>query len=305
MKTHSRAVHVRALVALAAGVALGLAACSTAKPQPTAQPSASDAVAVVSRPAPGELDRPGMLSICTETGTPPAAYYDSKGRLSGYLPALGNAIAARMGLPANWVDSVFDTIIIAANTGKCDIVIADQFITADRQKQINMIPYGKEGEQFLATANNKTKFGDPAANPGALCGLKVGALLGGAEAQYLQSESKTCQRSGKAAIAVSTTTTTPAGLQALQSGLTQLFFTDSPVTGYYARQQPDQFATVGQPINDVEVGISVPKQKTGLQRSVVAVLKAMHADGSYQKLFGDWGQQAMLLSDPGAPYVGR
>ena len=119
----------------------------------------------MSQPPARELDSAGRLSICTETGTPPAAYSDTNGNLSGYLPALGDAVAARMGLPATRVDSVFDTIIIVANTGKCDIVIADQFITAERQKQIDMIPYGREGEQFLAKSGSQSKFGDPSADP--------------------------------------------------------------------------------------------------------------------------------------------
>jgi polar amino acid transport system substrate-binding protein len=285
-----------ALLIITAVTVLAIPACSTAKPSGNTHTSAAQ---VVSAPPKGQLDRPGVLSICTETGTPPAAFYDDKGTLSGYLPDLGNAIAARMGLPANWVDSVFDTIIIAANTGKCDIVIADQFITAARQKQIDMIPYGQLGEQFMSTAPNKQKFGDPSKDEDALCGLKIGTLLGGAEYNYLKQQTTACVAAGRAAINISTTTGSPAGLQALQSGLTQLFFTDSPISGYYAQQHPEQFATVGAPINPVQAGISVPKAKTGLQASVRAVLRAMKADGSYQKIFAKWGQQSMPLPNPG------
>ncbi len=304
MITRRQSIFARTLLAAAAASALVSAGCSTAKPAHQSQ-GPSSAVRVVSTPAADQLDRKGVLSLCTETGTPPAAFYDSAGKLTGYLPDLGNAIAARMGLPANWVDSVFDTIIIAANTGKCDVVIADQFITAARQKQIDMIPYGRVGQQFLATAGNAKKYGDPAGSPLTLCGLKVGTLLGGAEEDYLHTVSAKCQASGKPAVTISTTTTTPAGLQSLQGGLTQLFFTDSPVSGYYAKQQPGQFATVGAPINDVEVGISVPMKKTDLQSSVRAVLTAMQADGSYPRVFATWGQQAMVLPEPGKPYVGQ
>lgn len=260
---------------------------------------AATAAKVVSKPPQSQLVRPGLLSICTETGTPPAAFYDDDNQLSGYLPALGDAVAARMGLKPSWVDSVFDTIIVAANTGKCDMVIADQFITPEREKQIRMIPYARIGQQLMTTASHAKDFGDPSSDPTGLCGHKVAVLSGAAELATLKRWSGTCTGAGKSAIQVITFSNTPAGLQALQGGQADLFFTDSPISGYYAKQHPDQFATVGQPVEDVQAGISVPKSKTALQRSLQAVLRSMKSDGSYQGIFGKWGQNAMVISDPG------
>jgi polar amino acid transport system substrate-binding protein len=197
------------------------------------------------------------------------------------------------------VDSVFDTIIVAANTGKCDIVIADQFITPERQQQIAMLPYAQLGQQLMTTTSKKSDFGGAPDDPTVLCGHRVGVLSGAAQIETLKKWSGKCTGAGKDELAQTTFSNTPAGLQALQGGQVDLFFTDSPIAGYYAKQQSDQFATVGEPVENVEAGISVPKEKTGLQDSVNQVLAAMSSDGSYEKIFSEWGQQTMVISNPG------
>jgi polar amino acid transport system substrate-binding protein len=258
--------------------------------------TSSSAAAVVAKPPASELVRPGTLSICTETGTPPAAYYDDQNELAGYLPALGEGIAARMGLKTNWVDSVFDTIIVAANTGKCDIVIADQFITPEREAQITMIPYAKVGQQLMTTIDKADELADATTDPAKLCGRKVAVLSGAAEADTLSRWSARCA-SGKIDVVIFSNT--PAGLQALQGGQADAFFTDSPVSGYYAEEQKDQFAVAGEPVENVQAGVAIPRDKTGLQATVRKVLAAMSEDGSYKQIFARFGEQAMVIENPG------
>ena len=67
---------------------------------------------------------------------------------------IGTEIANRLGLKVQFVNSVFDTIIAAVTSGKCDIIISAQNITADRQKQVSMIPYFKAGQSFVAAKGN-------------------------------------------------------------------------------------------------------------------------------------------------------
>ena len=47
------------------------------------------------------------------------------------------------------MNSVFDTIIAAVNSGKCDIIISAQNITAARKKQVDMITYFQAGQSFV------------------------------------------------------------------------------------------------------------------------------------------------------------
>jgi len=63
-------------------------------------------------------------------------------------------IANRVGLKVQYVNSVFDTIIAAVTSGKCDIIISAMNITADRSKQISQIPYFEAGQSMVAAKGN-------------------------------------------------------------------------------------------------------------------------------------------------------
>ena len=67
---------------------------------------------------------------------------------------IGNEIAARLGLQTQWVNTVFDTIIEALKSPKCDLIISDMNITADRNKQISFIEYFQAGQSMLAAKGN-------------------------------------------------------------------------------------------------------------------------------------------------------
>ena len=151
----------RVAVALTALFAL-LAACSASSASPSASASVSSAAsapapsasassapsAVASVPA-DQLAFAGKLVICSDIPYPPQEFFDDSGNPVGSDIEIGQEIAARLGLAPQIENSVFDTIIAAVTSGKCDIIISAQNITADRVKQVDMIPYFQAGQSFV------------------------------------------------------------------------------------------------------------------------------------------------------------
>jgi polar amino acid transport system substrate-binding protein len=160
---------------------LAMTACGSAT-TPAATPAALPATTPVAAIPADKLAQKNHLLICTDFPYPPQEFFDENGDPKGLDIDMGTELAARLGLKAQFVNSVFDTIIAAVNSGKCDIILSAQNITADRQKQVSMIPYFQAGQAFLALKGNPEKINGPED----LCGKSVAAESGTTEADYLQ-----------------------------------------------------------------------------------------------------------------------
>jgi polar amino acid transport system substrate-binding protein len=260
---------------------------------------AAPAAPVATIPA-DKLAQKNHLLICTDFPYPPQEFFDENGDPKGLDIDMGTEIAARLGLKVQFVNSVFDTIIAAVNSGKCDIIISAQNITADRQKQVSMIPYFQAGQSFLVVKGNPEKITGPAD----LCGKGAAAESGTTEADFLQGTgdykgkgmTEDCTKAGKPAINVVVTQKDTDALQQLQAGKVAVYFADSPVAAYYTVQHPDQFELAGQVLETAQEGISVPcgaedctgKPLTEVGQAVQTALKSMMADGTYTKILGTW-----------------
>ena len=266
---------------------------------PAATQPAAAATPVVQPPADALVQKNHLL-ICTDFPYPPQEFFDENGEPKGLDIDIGTEIASRMGLKVQFVNSVFDTIIAAVTSGKCDIIISAQNITAERQKQVSMIPYFQAGQSFVSVKGNPKNVKDALD----LCGQPVAAESGTTEANYLQDAGdyegkglKTeCEKAGKTAPQVVVTQKDTDALQQLQAGKVIVYATDSPVAGYYVVQHPDQFEVVGKLVDPAMEGISVPcgqKDCTNAPLSpmgtaVQTALKSMMDDGTYAKILENW-----------------
>jgi polar amino acid transport system substrate-binding protein len=283
------------LVSLVIMASMVLAACG-----PAATPAATLPTAAVPLPAGVTLAQKNHLLICTDFPYPPQEFFDENGNPQGLDVEIGTEIANRLGLQVQFVNSVFDTIIAAVNSGKCDIVLSAQNVTADRQKQVSMIPYFQAGQSFLVVKGNPDNINGPTD----LCGKSAAAESGTTEADYLQGQgdykdkglTQACTTAGKAAINVVVTQKDTDALQQLQAKKVSVYFTDSQVAAYYTVQHPDQFQLVGQVLQPAQEGISVPCGQSDctnaplspLGTAIQAALKSMMADGTYTKILTKW-----------------
>ncbi len=278
------------------GAVVFLAACS---PAATTAPSVSTPTVAPSMAAPSAAASPvaqvpsnqlvfaGKLLACSDIPYPPLEYFDANGNPTGSDIDLVTEIANRLGLQIQIVNSVFDTIIPAVTGGKCDIIMSDMNITADRVKQVDFIPYQAFGQAFLV----------PTGNPGNLqaeldlCGKKIGAETGTTEVDYVNGTGdysstgglkKKCTDAGKTAPTMQVYQKDSDGVLALAAKTIDVYFEDTPVVAYYAQQQPGQFMIAPIPqLNSIKVGIGVPKTNTGLRDAIKTALLSMIQDGTY------------------------
>jgi polar amino acid transport system substrate-binding protein len=276
----------------------------TAVPTATVVPTATATAAptAVAQVPPGSLAQKGKLLICTDFPYPPQEFFDDNGNPQGMDIDIGTEIANRLGLQVEFVNSVFDSIVLAVSGGKCDIIISAMNVTPDRQIKLSMIPYFQAGQSFVAQKGNPQNINTALD----LCGKSAAAESGTTEAAYLAGEDPyvgkglvdQCKAAGKKPVDVVVTQKDTDALQQLSSGKVAVYSTDTPVAGYYVTQHPDQFQLVGQVIDSVAEGINMPcgvadctnAPLSPVGQAVDAAFKSMQADGTYLKILTKWGQ---------------
>lgn len=284
----------------------------TATPAPATPTAAASATpAPVVQLPDGAVAQKGKLLICTDFPYPPQEFFDENGTPQGLDVEMGTAIAGRLGLQVEFVNSVFDSIIAAVKSGKCDIIISAQNITSERQKQVSMIPYFQAGQAMVAAKGNPQNINVPMD----LCGKSAAAESGTTEADYLAGTgdyagkglTQACTKAGKKAVDVVVAQKDTDALQQLQAGKVAVYFADSPVAAYYTVQHPDQFQLAGQVLEPIQEGISVPcgdatdctkATLTPLGAGVQAALKSLMADGTYDQILAKWNLSASAVKLP-------
>ena len=232
---------------------------------------------------PAAIAASSALRIANVPNYPPLEFLDlSTNRLTGFDIDLGDAIAARLGLKAAWVETSFDQMLPGLATGRVDAVMSGMSDLATRHETASFVDYLRSGPQFFVSASRAGEFKDMTA----LCGKTVGASRRTAFPKQIMAWSdEHCP--GKPITFIGTDGSIDARTQLRQGRL------DAAVQGnetmpFVMEQEPNQYATVGGAIATQLTGIALPVKETGLQQAILSALDALIADGTYKTLLAKW-----------------
>jgi polar amino acid transport system substrate-binding protein len=123
------------------------------------------------RKSDGLTIKPGVLMIGMELGYPPMEYYGADGTTPmGFDVEMGKAIAAKMGLRAEFVDTAWDGIFAGVETRRFDCIMSAVTITPERKRAHNFSkPYIGNSMAIVTRKNSPFK----PRNPQDLAGLGV------------------------------------------------------------------------------------------------------------------------------------
>jgi polar amino acid transport system substrate-binding protein len=145
---------------------------------------------------------------------------------AGFDIELLDGLAKVMGREAVNIDTRFPNLITGLQGGRFDITNSSMYITADRLKVIDMVPYLKSGEAIIALKGSDYQ---PKV-PEDFCGHKIGSMGATSWLQQLQKLSEEyCVKNGKGAIQISEYGTDPQTTQALLSRAVEAQITDAAV----------------------------------------------------------------------------
>jgi polar amino acid transport system substrate-binding protein len=264
-------------------LALLLAACGGTTASGTT-PTPNPATPTVAPPS--DLLTPGTLTVGSDTTYPPQEYINTAtNQATGFDVDLITAMAQRMGLQTKVVTTSFDTIINSLVAKRFDVVISAVSVTPERQKKVDFVPYFNAGESLLVKVGNPLNI----KSTSDLCGKMVGVQNGTIEQTDLNTANTACKNAGKPAIQITALTNQTDVIQLLASGRVVATYQDSPVTDYYNKLHPGQFAVGGSVVNAGLEGIVVRKNDPSMLNAIQTTFNQLKANGTYNSLIQKWG----------------
>lgn len=107
----------------------------------------------------GVTVKSGVLSIGMEIGYPPMEYYDADGKTPiGFDVIMGKAIAEKLGLKTEFIDTAWDGIFAGLDTGKYDCIMSAATVTPERQAAYNFTkPYIGNAQALVLLKDSPVK----------------------------------------------------------------------------------------------------------------------------------------------------
>jgi polar amino acid transport system substrate-binding protein len=244
-----------------------------------------------------ELADGGTLEICADIPSPPFASRTRSG-LVGFEIELVERIARRLDLQPAWRDTARPALVRDLLAGQCDIVAAQLPVSYALQARIAMMPYLQVDQAFLAREADGPRFGDPAADPGRLCGLSVAVVADGREERTALEYDEQCRARGRNGIDLVRVATPRAAIAALRSGRAELVFDDQPRVEWYA-SHGDGLARVGGSVDHVNYAFGLGRGLDSLYFALRAGVRSLQEDGTFVRLQERFGlESARILALP-------
>lgn len=227
------------------------------------------------------LIKPGTLVMSTNPTLPPMQFVDSSGELKGMRITLGNEVAKRLCLEPEYIRIEFSAMIPGLQAGRWDVINTGIFWTPERAGMMQMIPYESQAISISVPSGNPQGI----SKPEDLAGKTVGVEIGGFEEAKLKSLDEELQSNGLDAIDVRTFDNFATAYQALRAGQTDATVSIDATAAEYAKRGEFDRAISG--LFATPVALAMANEE--LSTAILGVLNEMMEDGSYQKLFDEYG----------------
>ena len=275
---------MKKITALLLGTAmmLSLAACgssaSVSESTASSETSSSEAASSeASAETAGELTTvtPGKLTMSTNAAFPPYEMTDDNGNYVGIDIEVAEAIADKLGLELQVDDMDFDAALLAAQTGKSDMVMAGVTVTEERQTVMDFSNTYATGIQVVIVPEDSD-----IASIDDLTGKMIGVQRGTTGDLYC---SDTVENGGFGAENVTPYDNGLTAVQALMNGQVDCVVIDNAPAQEFVDANPGLKILDTEYANE-DYAIGVAKGNTALLDAINGALEELQADGTVQSI---------------------
>jgi polar amino acid transport system substrate-binding protein len=298
----TRSLTRRAAVAALAGATLVVSGCGgdSSESSSSAGTGAQEALPSVSADealaakVPDAIASDGVITVGSDTTYAPSEFVAEDGEtIVGFDVDLFTLVAQKLGLEAEFATAPFDSIIAGVGSGKYEAGVSSFTINPDREAQANMVSYYSAGTQW------STKKGNPQdVDPDDACGLNIAVQKATVQVDDITARSEACTAAGNEAITIDQYDAQSDATAAIVSGKDDAGLADSPVMAYAVQQTNGQLELLGDIYDSAPYGYVVAKDQTEFAQAIADAVKALIADGSYEKVLQNWGVEDGAITDP-------
>lgn len=238
------------------------------------------------------------LRVGSDISYAPLEFYAGHTKqVQGFDYDLAGALAVEMGTSVSFANHDFNDLLKAVDAGRYDIAISAISDTRARTKQVDFVDYFLAGSGILVRAGNPHHI----FNLASLCGMSVDLQRGTSQESAVKAQSARCTQVHLKAIDMHEYATDDEALGHFEAGETVAHISDYPVVAHLARtiDGGKKYQVSGNQFDVVPYGIAVAKTNPQLRDRVQSALKALIADGTYDRLLRKWGlEQGAMRSAP-------
>jgi polar amino acid transport system substrate-binding protein len=255
------------------------------------------AVSVASLNASRAAEPPGLLktgyiTFGTDFTFPP---YENivNNKQVGFDVDFGKLLARKLGLKPRFVDARFSALIISLQSRKFDAILSAIYITPERLKVVNFVPYFNTGNVIVVTTKGSFQPRKPLDFCGHVMSINSGAYV---ESVARGPLSKRCKNLGKAPITVKSFPTDTASFQEVAAGRADFTLGDVAVTKWRLANHPEYGLHIssarGKLYYPTPGGIAVRKRDPAIQTALQRAVTALEKNGKLPALRKKYGLAA-------------
>ena len=287
-----------ALVAMAGVLMVSGCATSTGPAPGSSAGPANSTVAVkpakvdeIAATVPDDIKKSGRLVVGVTIPYTPNEFKDASGKVVGFDVDLMNAVAATLGLTADYRESDFAKIIPSVTGGTFNVGMSSFTDTKERENQVDFVTYFSAGSLWAQRSGDTI-------DPNNACGKKVAAMAASTQVtDELPVKSKACVNAGKPEITIVTFDGQDAVTNAVVLGQVDAMSADSPVTAWAVKQSNGKLRTAGETFDSAPYGWPV-KKGSPLAQSLQKALEHLISTGDYTTIATNWGVESGIIDKP-------
>lgn len=237
----------------------------------------------------------GELRVGASFVTAPMTFLAEDGtKMTGISYDLATLVAEKLGLTPKFEQIPFPGQVAALAADQVDLIWETTSISPERLEASTFVEFASLSYGVLVKKGNPAELSDLAS----FCGLRIAVPQGSIFQTYVEDASKSCKDSGESEISLLTYKGPPEGRLAVEAGNADGFLGGYPQNLYYAQTAGDGTMFDAIEVPDIEptpVGVQFSKDNLELATAITGAINAAMADGTYYRVFAQYGLPGMAL----------